>query len=100
MMELHGAGETAHDALELMAENLPEQLSVDQAAELLQIHPKTVIKRITEGVIPAYRTGDSPKSAWKIDKGLMLLHLALAYGNEPAKELARRRLAALDAPAE
>jgi excisionase family DNA binding protein len=43
------------DALDDLFADQPKQLSVDQAAELLGIQPRTVQKWVRDGTVPAYR---------------------------------------------
>lgn len=43
-----------------------EYLTIDQFAEILKIHPRTVYRAIKSGRIKAFRVGYGKKSAWRI----------------------------------
>ena len=78
--------------IEEAAERMGDVLTIEEAAELLQLHPRTVLRMVNEGTIPAWRSGPGAKSSWRIDKRQMLLQMAMRYGNAPARAQAARDL--------
>ena len=43
-------------------EDSPSYVSMEQAAELLQVSARTIRRRVADGSLPAYRLGDAPSS--------------------------------------
>lgn len=43
-----------------------EYLSVDQFAEIMKIHPRTVYRAIKSGRVKAFRVGYGKKATWRI----------------------------------
>jgi excisionase family DNA binding protein len=43
---------------ESLADAFERVLNTDEAAALLQIHPKTLQRRARQGIVPAFRIGD------------------------------------------
>ena len=43
-------------------EDSPAYVSMEQAAELLQVSARTIRRRVADGSLPAYRLGDAPSS--------------------------------------
>ena len=41
---------------------VPAFVSMDEAAELLQVSARTIRRRVADGSLPAYRLGDHPSS--------------------------------------
>lgn len=41
-------------------------MTVNDVAEELKVHPRTVKRWITEGLLPAFKLGD--RAGWRIDK--------------------------------
>lgn len=62
-----------------------EILTVDQAAELLQMHPYTVRKLLRDGRIPGRKLG--PKE-WRVSKAELV---AFISAGEPAKPEPKKR---------
>ena len=51
---------------ESLAEAFEQVLNKDQAAALLQIHPKTLQRMARQGIVPAFRIGD----LWRFRGGM------------------------------
>lgn len=58
----------ARKAAELLGTQLDTVLTVDQAAELLQLHPNTVRKYAVDGTLPGFKFGDS----WRFRRSALL----------------------------
>ena len=49
-----------------------EFLTAKQAAELLQLDQRTLLRLVSEGTIPASRLGDGPRAQWRFSKRLLV----------------------------
>ena len=47
-------------------EDSPAYVSMEQAAELLQVSARTIRRRVADGSLPAYRLGDAPSSRMRL----------------------------------
>jgi excisionase family DNA binding protein len=47
------------------AETLEPYVSVDKAAQYLDMKPKTLLQKARRGLIPAYPWGDGPRKIWR-----------------------------------
>jgi len=45
--------------------NLEPYVSVDKAADYLDMKPKTLLEKARKGMIPAYPWGDGPRKTWR-----------------------------------
>ena len=43
-------------------EDSPAYVTMDEAADLLQVSARTIRRRVADGSLPAYRLGDAPSS--------------------------------------
>ena len=43
-------------------EDRPAYVTMDEAADLLQVSARTIRRRVADGSLPAYRLGDAPSS--------------------------------------
>lgn len=63
-------------------------MTVNDVAEELKVHPRTVKRWITEGLLPAFKLGD--RAGWRIDEAAVRAFLEARRQNVDTKKATAR----------